>query len=193
TTRDRQNVKTTYSGDSNDARALLPPPLLREGEKVQPAWLFQFLRNPTKIRPATILRMPRFNMSDEEAMDLVNYFAAADRLNNPGIGLNYPYLSPMPQREEGFWHVKSQEYLRRLREKNLEAGRATALQPLWDLLHSERLAQAEAAVKAAQDVENKANKDQKKAAEDARKEAEKELAALKDRAAFEKAERTQWE
>jgi cytochrome c2 len=193
TQKNSQDYPTLEDGESPESRKALPPPLLREGEKTQPGWLFQFLRNPTKIRPATILRMPRFNMSDEEAMDLVNYFAAADRLNNPGIGLNYPYLSPMPQREEGFWSVKSQEYLPQLKQKNLEAGRVTALQPLWDLLQSERLAQAEAAVKAAQDLENKANKDQKKTAEDARKEAEKELAALKDRSAFEKAERTQWE
>src|SRR5260370_41980226 len=116
--------------------------------------------------------MPRFNMSDEEAMDLVNYFAAADRLNNPGIGLTYPYLSPMPQREEGFWSVKSHDYLQELKQKNLEQGRVNAIKPLWDLLHSERRAQAGAAVNAAQVVQSKATKDQKKAAEDVRKEAE---------------------
>jgi mono/diheme cytochrome c family protein len=85
TKRDPQNFRALSSGESPDARAALPPPppLLREGEKTQPAWLFQFLRNPFAIRPTTILRMPRFNMSDEEAADLVNYFAAADRVNNP--------------------------------------------------------------------------------------------------------------
>src|SRR5207248_2790185 len=51
--------------DDPKARSGLPPPLLREGEKVQPGWLFQFLRNPYPIRTVTILHMPRFNMSDE--------------------------------------------------------------------------------------------------------------------------------
>src|SRR5260370_17611305 len=102
--------------------------------------------------------MPRFNMSDEEAMDLVNYFAAADRLNNPGIGLTYPYLSPMPQREEGFWSVKSHDYLQELKQKNLEQGRVNAIKPLWDLLHSERLAQAAPPLKAAPDAEPQATK-----------------------------------
>src|SRR5207302_8307111 len=102
---DSQGYPTFPNGESPASRKALPPPLLREGEKTQPGWLFQFLRNPTVIRPITILRMPRFNMSDEEAMDLVNYFAAVDRINNPGIGLTYPYVPPMPQRDEAFWHV----------------------------------------------------------------------------------------
>src|SRR5262249_20796151 len=91
--------------DYKNARAALPPPLFREGEKVQPEWLFKFLRNPPSIRPqrdektgsgTLLLRMPRFSMSDEEAMTLVNYFAAVDKVNNPGEGLHYPYV-PMPQ------------------------------------------------------------------------------------------------
>ncbi len=67
----------------DDARSALPPPLLREGEKVQPEWLYTFLRNPSPIRPVTVgskpgtvdgkpaviggLRMPKFNMSEDEA------------------------------------------------------------------------------------------------------------------------------
>src|SRR5262249_10364748 len=84
------------NGDSEKARAALPPPLVREGEKVQPDWLFRFLREPTMIRPQLadggpmLLRMPRFNMSDDDARTLVNYFAAVDRRHNPGIGLEYP-------------------------------------------------------------------------------------------------------
>ncbi|MDX1967646.1 MAG: c-type cytochrome [Planctomycetaceae bacterium] len=68
-----------------------PPPLYLEGHKVQTPWLFNFLRNPTQIRHTTVLRMPRFNMSSEEAQDLANYFAAVD-------GAAYPY-QPIPQRE----------------------------------------------------------------------------------------------
>ena len=64
--------------------AYLPPPLVQEGKKVQSNWLHSFLLDPYPIRPATVLRMPKFNMSSDEATKLVNYFAARD-------GADYPY------------------------------------------------------------------------------------------------------
>src|SRR5262249_26053041 len=36
----------TIGTDTSNARSALPPPLVREGEKAQPEWLFKFLRNP---------------------------------------------------------------------------------------------------------------------------------------------------
>jgi mono/diheme cytochrome c family protein len=193
THRDAQSYPTQQNGESPESRKALPPPLLREGEKTQPGWLAQFLRNPTKIRPVTILRMPRFNMSEDEAMELVNYFAAADKFHNPGIGLTYPYLPPTPQREEGFWHAHSQAYLGRLHQDKLEAGRLEELKPLWDLVYGEQLAQAEAALKTAKEAEAKqTDKEKKKAAEDRRKQAEKAVAALNDKAAFDKVQQNLW-
>ena len=64
---------------------MLPPPLGREGERVQPKWLYQFLLNPGVVRPPEKmkLRMPKFNMSGEDAMTLVNYFGAADQADQP--------------------------------------------------------------------------------------------------------------
>src|SRR5262249_15339826 len=59
TKRDSTKYKPDDQGDSNIARAALPPPLLREGEKVQPKWLYQFLHNPNMVRPQTVLRMPK--------------------------------------------------------------------------------------------------------------------------------------
>lgn len=56
------------NNDSNIARRDLPPPLAREGEKVQPDWLYDFLREPTPIRPQVVLRMPKFNMSEDDAL-----------------------------------------------------------------------------------------------------------------------------
>jgi mono/diheme cytochrome c family protein len=117
--------KAANLDDDSKARSGLPPPLVREGEKVQPSWLFQFLRNPQPIRPqrtrdakgtedgVVILRMPRFNMSDDDAMTLVNYFAAVDRRENPGIQLNAPYLA-VPQRDEEYLAALSAEYVARL-------------------------------------------------------------------------------
>ncbi|MDB5352152.1 MAG: Cytochrome c [Planctomycetota bacterium] len=93
----------------------LPPPLLREGKKVQTPWLTAFLKDPYPIRPATQLRMPKFHygttpeelaepglaMSHNgssareeirgETRDLANYFAARD-------GAEFPYQD-IPERE----------------------------------------------------------------------------------------------
>jgi mono/diheme cytochrome c family protein len=193
TQRDAQSYPTQQNGESPESRKALPPPLLREGEKTQPGWLAQFLRNPSKIRPVTILRMPRFNMSEDEAMDLVNYFAAADRIENPGVGLTYPYLPPAPQREDGFWHAQAQAYLERLQRSNLETERLEELKPLWELDYREQLAQAEAALQAAKDAQSKqTDKDKKQAAEDRRKQAEKAVAGLKDKAGFLNGQQQLW-
>src|SRR5439155_1626805 len=82
----KRDVDTYGGGKANYSYIAGPPTLIREGEKVQPGWRFQFLRNPISIRPMTVLRMPKFNMSDEDAMAIVNYFTAVDQITNPGIG-----------------------------------------------------------------------------------------------------------
>jgi hypothetical protein len=67
----------------------LPPPLLREGNKVQTPWLTSFIRDPHMIRPAAQLRMPRFHFGKSEQIpsketeELANYFAARDRAEFP--------------------------------------------------------------------------------------------------------------
>lgn len=63
---------------ASDAWGWLPPPLLREGTKVQSDWLYEFLLSPYEIRPATVLRMPNFHMSQADARALSQYFAAVD-------------------------------------------------------------------------------------------------------------------
>lgn len=70
--------------DINEAWQASPPPLYKEGAKAQTPWLYQFLKNPEQLRYTTVLRMPRFNMSDAEAQALANYFSAVD-------GVSYPY------------------------------------------------------------------------------------------------------
>ncbi|QEG36985.1 PDZ domain-containing protein [Bythopirellula goksoeyrii] len=75
----------------SEAWGWLPPPLMQEGEKVQPDWLHGFLMDPTEIRPAVVMRMPNFHMSSEEASKLVNYFAASS-------GAEYPYEYNRSQR-----------------------------------------------------------------------------------------------
>lgn len=60
------------------APAFAPPILDGEGDKVQPDWLFSFLKEPTPIRPWLQVRMPSFGFDDEETNTLVHAFAARD-------------------------------------------------------------------------------------------------------------------
>jgi len=71
-----------------EAWGWVPPALVHEGTKVQPEWLFRFLLDPTPIRPAAVLRMPRFNLSRSEAGKLADHFAAVG-------DAEYPY-TPKP-------------------------------------------------------------------------------------------------
>jgi mono/diheme cytochrome c family protein len=59
---------------------MAPPALLNEGEKVHSDWLFQFLKNPGRIRPWLKVRMPNFRLSDEEANTLVEFFMASSKV-----------------------------------------------------------------------------------------------------------------
>lgn len=78
----------------------LPPPLLREGQKVQTPWLTSFLNDPYAIRPAVNLRMPKFHFGKSDALTaketagLANFFAARDHAE-------FPYQT-IPQREQSY-------------------------------------------------------------------------------------------
>jgi cytochrome c2/flagellar biosynthesis chaperone FliJ len=99
----------------DNRRSGSPPPLMREGQKVQPKWLHEFLRSPMGIRPAVYayLRMPRFQMSDDEAEALVNYFIAVDRIGNPGMNLEY-FNRRVPQQDPKLQEKLRREYMDRL-------------------------------------------------------------------------------
>jgi mono/diheme cytochrome c family protein len=59
------------------AEATLAPPLLTpEGAKVQPDWLYAFLRGPITIRPWLDVRMPTFGMDDAHWNEVIQYFQA---------------------------------------------------------------------------------------------------------------------
>ena len=47
----------------------LAPDLSYEGSRAQRQWLISFLKNPQTLRPTLVLRMPQFNMTDQEAAD----------------------------------------------------------------------------------------------------------------------------
>jgi cytochrome c2 len=137
----------------------VPPPLLREGEKVQTPWLTGFLQDPYKIRPAAVLRMPRFHYGATpaelaaagagttsspagdspreptlgETRDLANYFAARD-------GAVFPYQE-IPQRDQDY--LASRE--RVFDPENESAGQASKyLDAGWTLITKNQCVQCHA-------------------------------------------------
>lgn len=71
---------------TQEAWGWLPPPLVHTGWKVQPAWLHDYVLEPSVIRPAALLGMPKYNLSPAEAAKLVDYFAAS-------VGADFPFDS----------------------------------------------------------------------------------------------------
>lgn len=70
----------------SEAWGWVPPALVHEGRIVQPSWLYDYLLAPQVVRPASLLRMPKFTLSPAEARKLVDYFAAS-------AGAEFPYSS----------------------------------------------------------------------------------------------------
>lgn len=176
----------TGNKDNARARASVPPPLIAQGERTQPEWLFRFLRDPERVRRLTILRMPKFNLSEDEARALVNYFSAVDRLNNPGIGLNQSFAA-VPQRgdfDDQFWRERTAEYVRRLEttddphqpKQKLYESLVAELTPAWKRVVAERADTAKDAetklkelTARVAELEKKAAKGQTQAVKDAQK------------------------
>jgi len=70
-----------------------PPVLTGEGAKVQPQWLFGFLKAPIPLRPWLSVRMPTFHFTDADATDLVHFFAASSNKSFPYLTTDVPELS----------------------------------------------------------------------------------------------------
>ncbi|HEV2399589.1 MAG TPA: c-type cytochrome [Candidatus Sulfotelmatobacter sp.] len=73
----------------------MAPDLTWEGSAVQRDWLVQFFKNPGTLRPALIRRMPRFNVTDEEANALSDYILTV--YQNPAVDRDGMPLSGYPQ------------------------------------------------------------------------------------------------
>jgi len=55
-----------------------PPNLNTQGDKVHPEWLYSFLKEPTIIRPNLEVRMPSFDLTDEELNAIIAAFQDID-------------------------------------------------------------------------------------------------------------------
>jgi mono/diheme cytochrome c family protein len=74
-------------GDGGDFLKLVaeptlgPPMLTPEGARVQPDWLYAFIRGPITIRPWLNVRMPTFGLDDQNVNNIIRYFGAvSDKL-----------------------------------------------------------------------------------------------------------------
>jgi len=56
--------------------SLGPPMLTPEGARVQPDWLYAFIRGPITIRPWLKVRMPTFGLDDPNLNGVINYFGS---------------------------------------------------------------------------------------------------------------------
>ncbi|MDN3515651.1 MAG: c-type cytochrome [Candidatus Brocadia sp.] len=88
-----------------EARVFIPPLLYGEGKKVQPEWLFGFLKEPFDLRPWLDIKMPTFSLPDEEATGLARFFA---EIENEAYPFEYvaetkkEYLGAKERRSPGY-------------------------------------------------------------------------------------------
>jgi mono/diheme cytochrome c family protein len=119
---------------------MVPPHLTWVGERVQPVWLYQFLLDPQKVREMAVLRMPKFNLTKDEAKALVNYFAAVAKRDNPENKLTYPYIE-IPQRSDlssDYWKDKTQEYIKKLKQVDGWYDKERkAYEASWEKMHGD--------------------------------------------------------
>lgn len=131
-------------GDRPELMGSAPPPLMREGQKVQARWLTEFLQRPIPLRPSVYrhLRMPQFNLSPEEAQALTNYFIAVDRLLNPAIGASYT-ASRVPQQDPANAERLRQEYRAKLKQhtnlSDAEIAKADYFEAGWQMVINRQL------------------------------------------------------
>jgi cbb3-type cytochrome oxidase cytochrome c subunit len=156
----------------------VPPLLTWQGSRTQPDWLFQFLLNPTKVRESTVLRMPKFNMSQEDARTLVDYFASVEQRVNPDADLVSPYPK-IPQHDafdSDYWRNQTITYVERLKQSGQYAKEVAAYTKIWERMIGEwksEAANADTKLKAASAVVDKLKKAESEAKD------EKAKAALK--------------
>jgi cytochrome c2 len=93
----RAPLVRTYGNEGvaeSEAVGFTPPVLNGEGRKVQPDWLFSFLKEVVPIRPWLDVRMPTFGFDDKGATDITTYFSRLDTQQFPYSTFEQKSLSP---------------------------------------------------------------------------------------------------
>jgi cbb3-type cytochrome oxidase cytochrome c subunit len=85
----------------------LAPDLSFEGSRSRREWIVHFLKNPQTIRPALTVRMPDFNLSDQEATTLADYLSDGLRSQHVNSAVNeLGYTPQMAARGKQLYEVK---------------------------------------------------------------------------------------
>ncbi len=85
-------ILSYYSEDET----LGPPPLVTEGTRVRSDWLHNFLNNPShRLRVKLKVRMPTFQLSNDEINKITSYWAAQGNLPFPVAPLQKVSLTPV--------------------------------------------------------------------------------------------------
>jgi mono/diheme cytochrome c family protein len=111
--------------------------------------------------------MPKFNMSEDEARTIVNYFAAIERHFNPDIDLVSPYPK-VPQRAEldsDYWKAKTAKYIQNLKEKGQYDKEVEAYKPVWEKMIKDWNVDAKAAAERKEAAEKEVKKHEKAVAD----------------------------
>ncbi len=98
----------------------LPPPLVHTGAMVEPAWLREYLMDPSTIRPASLMRMPRYALSSAEAARLADYFAAVAEPDFPFRASTVPETTATEA--DGRWEDRWEEAMRLLVDRTAFCG-----------------------------------------------------------------------
>jgi hypothetical protein len=106
--------------------AWLPPPLIGQGQRVQSPWLHDYLLDPTPIRPAVLMKMPRFCFHNQDASQLVKYFAVIE-------GVEQPY-DRILQRQETYLASARDRYQQRLAKLGDQQGKPIEGEHLSDAM-----------------------------------------------------------
>ena len=77
-----------------------PPNLNTQGDKVHPEWLYEFLKEPTIIRPNLQVRMPTFSLTDNDLNALLAAFQDIDN-NTLVFESHYPFKKSSYQYKAG--------------------------------------------------------------------------------------------
>ena len=98
-------LQTLPDYQDTDGREQLPPTLIGEGARVNPAWLLRFLANPALsetetnrngVRGYLRARMPSFSLSEGEVRKLARFFAALSAQPEPFVAAT---LEPLTEAE----------------------------------------------------------------------------------------------
>ena len=80
-----ERYKCSVCHQFNGYGGTLAPDLSFEGSRAQHQWLVDFLKHPQTLRPTLTVRMPEFNMSDQDATVIADYIEAS--LKSPEVHL----------------------------------------------------------------------------------------------------------